>query len=152
VIGGDGFGSGDGGHGGGGDGGCGLPQVLATEVCHDERVHLPQQLRLLHRLVHCFVLDFSSLRFPTLRSPKAEACTVWEGFFFRKKNTSTDIPLGTAIHNIEITRERGGQLARAAGAVAKLIAKEGKLAHFKITIWGGPFGIPKLLSNNRASG
>lgn len=72
MIGGDGFGSGDGGHGGGGDGGCGLPEVLATEVCHDERVHLPQQLRLLHRLVHCFVLDFSSLRFPTLRSPKAE--------------------------------------------------------------------------------
>jgi hypothetical protein len=38
------------------------------------------------------------------------------------------MPLGTAMHNIEITRGRGGQLAKAAGAVAKLIAKEGKLA------------------------
>ncbi|KAH9746211.1 hypothetical protein KPL70_004344 [Citrus sinensis] len=32
------------------------------------------------------------------------------------------MPLGTAIHNIEITLGKGGQLARAAGAVAKLIA------------------------------
>ncbi|KAG2549520.1 hypothetical protein PVAP13_9KG357800, partial [Panicum virgatum] len=57
-----------------------------------------------------------------------------------KESTSTDMPLGTAIHNIEITRGRGGQLARTAGAVAKLIARE------------GPFGIPKLLSNSRTSG
>nr|YP_009407168.1 ribosomal protein L2 [Platycarya strobilacea]ASA45926.1 ribosomal protein L2 [Platycarya strobilacea] len=43
----------------------------------------------------------------------------------------TDMPLGTAIHNIEITLGKGGQLARAAGAVAKLIAKEGKSATLK---------------------
>ncbi|KAJ9543297.1 hypothetical protein OSB04_023004 [Centaurea solstitialis] len=49
--------------------------------------------------------------------------------------TSTDMPLGTAIHNIEITLGKGGQLARAAGAVAKLIAKEGKSATLKL-----PFG------------
>ncbi|KAK8990032.1 hypothetical protein V6N11_008551 [Hibiscus sabdariffa] len=42
------------------------------------------------------------------------------------------MPLGTAIHNIEITLGRGGQLARAAGAVAKLIAKEGKSATLKL--------------------
>ncbi|KAI4962837.1 hypothetical protein ZWY2020_025262 [Hordeum vulgare] len=47
-----------------------------------------------------------------------------KGFFERKEeSTSTDMPLGTAMHNIEITRGRGGQLARAAGAVAKLIAR-----------------------------
>ncbi|KAK9663424.1 hypothetical protein RND81_O292100, partial [Saponaria officinalis] len=44
----------------------------------------------------------------------------------------TDMPLGTAIHNIEITLGKGGQLARAAGAVAKLIAKEGKSATLKL--------------------
>jgi len=33
--------------------------------------------------------------------------------------------LQPAIHNIEITLGKGGKLARAAGAVAKLIAKEG---------------------------
>ncbi|KAG6621720.1 hypothetical protein I3842_Q013400 [Carya illinoinensis] len=49
-----------------------------------------------------------------------------------KKSTSTDMPLGTAIHNIEITLGKGGQLARAAGAVAKLIAKEGKSSYFVV--------------------
>ncbi|KAJ7942184.1 50S ribosomal protein L2, chloroplastic [Quillaja saponaria] len=62
------------------------------------------------------------------------------------------MPLGTAIHNIEITLGKGGQLARAAGAVAKLIAKEGKSATLKLTFWGGPFDIQKLLSNSRTSG
>ncbi|TYI97805.1 hypothetical protein E1A91_D01G169100v1 [Gossypium mustelinum] len=53
------------------------------------------------------------------------------------------MPLGTAIHNIEITLGRGGQLARAAGAVAKLIAKEGKSATLKL-----PFGEVRLISKN----
>ncbi|KAK1406141.1 hypothetical protein QVD17_41428 [Tagetes erecta] len=65
----------------------------------------------------------------TSRKPYAleEACTIWEGVLIDKKeeSTSTDMPLGTAIHNIEITLGKGGQLAREAGAVAKLIAKEG---------------------------
>nr|XP_025875791.1 uncharacterized protein LOC112936211 [Oryza sativa Japonica Group] len=55
----------------------------------------------------------------------------------------TDMPLGTAIHNIEITRGRGGQLARAAGAVAKLIAKEGKSATLRL-----PSGEVRLVSQN----
>ncbi|KAH7568449.1 hypothetical protein JRO89_XS06G0000700 [Xanthoceras sorbifolium] len=39
------------------------------------------------------------------------------------------MPLGTAIHNIEITLGKGGQLARAAGAVATLIAKEDRFIY-----------------------
>ncbi|MED6138652.1 hypothetical protein PIB30_076439 [Stylosanthes scabra] len=63
-----------------------------------------------------------------------EACTVWEGVLIDQKeeSTSTDMPFGTTIHNIEITLGKGGQLARAAGAVAKLIAKEGKWATLKL--------------------
>jgi len=74
-----------------------------------------------------------------------EACTVWEGVFIDKKeeSTSTDMPLGTAIHNIEITLGKGGQLARAAGAVAKLIAKEGKSATLRL-----PSGEVRLISKN----
>ncbi|KAD3336349.1 hypothetical protein E3N88_31868 [Mikania micrantha] len=53
------------------------------------------------------------------------------------------MPLGTAIHNIEITLGKGGQLARAAGAVAKLIAKEGKSATLKL-----PSGEVRLISKN----
>ncbi|GAB2215648.1 hypothetical protein Drorol1_Dr00020039 [Drosera rotundifolia] len=55
----------------------------------------------------------------------------------------TEMPLGTAIHNIEITLGKGGQLARAAGAVAKLIAKEGKSATVKL-----PSGEVRLISKN----
>ncbi|KAK1405913.1 hypothetical protein QVD17_42389 [Tagetes erecta] len=83
----------------------------------------------------------------TSRKPYAleEACTVWEGVLIDKKeeSTSTDMPLGTAIHNIEITLGKGGQLARAAGAVAKLIAKEGKSATLKL-----PSGEVRLISKN----
>nr|YP_009229519.1 ribosomal protein L2 [Aquilaria sinensis]ALT55599.1 ribosomal protein L2 [Aquilaria sinensis]QIS92260.1 ribosomal protein L2 [Aquilaria sinensis] len=61
----------------------------------------------------------------------------------KKESTSTDMPLGTAIHNIEITLGKGGQLARAAGAVAKLIAKEGKSATLKL-----PSGEVRLISKN----
>ena len=38
------------------------------------------------------------------------------------------IPLGTVIHNIELKIGRGGQLVRAAGAGAQLMAKEGNYA------------------------
>ena len=38
------------------------------------------------------------------------------------------IPAGTAIHNIEMQKGRGGQLVRTAGAAAKLMVKEGNYA------------------------
>jgi len=37
----------------------------------------------------------------------------------------SDIPLGTVVHNIELYPGRGGQLVRAAGVGAQLVAKEG---------------------------
>jgi large subunit ribosomal protein L2 len=36
-----------------------------------------------------------------------------------------EIPLGTSIHNIELIPTRGGQIVRAAGTSAKILAKEG---------------------------
>ncbi len=42
------------------------------------------------------------------------------------------IPLGTVVHNIELYRGKGGQLARAAGASAQLVAKEGKYAQLRL--------------------
>jgi large subunit ribosomal protein L2 len=36
-----------------------------------------------------------------------------------------DIPVGTVIHNIELRPGKGGQMARAAGTSAQLVAKEG---------------------------
>ena len=39
-----------------------------------------------------------------------------------------DMPVGTQIHNIEMYPGHGGQLVRAAGVSAQLMAKEGKYA------------------------
>ncbi len=43
-----------------------------------------------------------------------------------------DIPVGTMVHNIELQPGKGGQLVRAAGMSAQLMAKEGKLATIKM--------------------
>ncbi|HAJ57410.1 MAG TPA: 50S ribosomal protein L2 [Candidatus Omnitrophica bacterium] len=42
------------------------------------------------------------------------------------------IPLGTFIHNIELTKGKGGQVARSAGNAAQITAKEGNFAHVKL--------------------
>lgn len=42
------------------------------------------------------------------------------------------IPVGSNIHNVELKPGRGGQLARAAGTVARLMAVEGEFAHVKL--------------------
>jgi large subunit ribosomal protein L2 len=42
------------------------------------------------------------------------------------------IPLGTMIHNIELRRGKGGQMARSAGAAGQLLAKEAGYAQIKM--------------------
>jgi len=42
------------------------------------------------------------------------------------------IPVGTVVHNIELTPGKGGQIARAAGMSAQLMAKEGKYATLRM--------------------
>ncbi len=46
------------------------------------------------------------------------------------------IPSGLAIHNIEMTPGRGGQMVRTAGAVARLAAKDGHWAHLALPSGG----------------
>ena len=52
-----------------------------------------------------------------------------------------NIPLGTMIHNVELQPGRGGQLVRAAGTSAQLMAREGKYAHVRL-----PSGEVRLIS------
>ena len=44
----------------------------------------------------------------------------------------SNIPLGTLVHNIEMQLGRGGQMVRAAGTSAQLMAKEGKHALLRL--------------------
>jgi len=46
--------------------------------------------------------------------------------------TLKDIPVGSLIHNIELRPGKGGQIARSAGAVAQLMAREGNYAHVRL--------------------
>jgi len=43
-----------------------------------------------------------------------------------------NIPVGTVVHNIELQPGKGGQLARAAGAAAQIMAKEGGFALLRL--------------------
>ena len=44
----------------------------------------------------------------------------------------SEIPVGTLVHNIELLPGKGGQLVRAAGNSAQLMAKEGKFATLRL--------------------
>jgi large subunit ribosomal protein L2 len=52
------------------------------------------------------------------------------------------IPLGTDIHNIEITPGRGGQIARSAGVAAQLVAKDGNFVTLRL-----PSGEVRMVQN-----
>jgi large subunit ribosomal protein L2 len=53
------------------------------------------------------------------------------------------IPVGTAVHNIELIAGRGGQLVRSAGTLARLMSREDEFAHIKM-----PSGEIRLIRTN----
>ncbi len=44
----------------------------------------------------------------------------------------SNIPLGTSVHNVELSPGKGGQIVRAAGATAQVVAKEGGYVSIKL--------------------
>jgi large subunit ribosomal protein L2 len=54
-----------------------------------------------------------------------------------------NIPSGTLIHNIELSKGKGGQIVRGAGTSAQIMAKENDLAHIRL-----PSGEVRLVSLN----
>ncbi|UKO98907.1 50S ribosomal protein L2 [Nostoc sp. UHCC 0870] len=44
----------------------------------------------------------------------------------------SNIPLGTSVHNVELIAGKGGQIVRAAGATAQVVAKEGNYVTLKL--------------------
>lgn len=58
-----------------------------------------------------------------------------------------NMPLGTIVHNVELTPGKGGQIARSAGNSCQLLAKEGQYAALRL-----PSGeMRRVLSNCRAT-
>ncbi len=53
------------------------------------------------------------------------------------------IPVGTFVHNVELIPGKGGQIARAAGTYAQIMAKEGDYAHVRL-----PSGEVRLIHVN----
>lgn len=43
-----------------------------------------------------------------------------------------NVPLGTSVHNVELTPGKGGQIVRAAGSSAQVVAKEGNFVTLKL--------------------
>ena len=57
------------------------------------------------------------------------------------------MPIGTVVHNVELTPGRGGQIARGSGTSATVAAKEGNFIHLKL-----PSGeLRKILAQNFAT-
>ncbi|OGX26820.1 MAG: 50S ribosomal protein L2 [Omnitrophica WOR_2 bacterium RIFCSPHIGHO2_01_FULL_48_9] len=54
-----------------------------------------------------------------------------------------NVPLGAAIHNIELKAGRGGQIVRSAGTAAQIMAKEGDYAHVRL-----PSGEVRMIALN----
>jgi len=55
----------------------------------------------------------------------------------------SNIPLGTVVHNVELYSGRGGQLVRAAGTGAQILAKEGELVQLRM-----PSGEVRVVARN----
>ncbi|MCE5216163.1 50S ribosomal protein L2 [bacterium] len=52
-----------------------------------------------------------------------------------------NVPVGTVVHNVELTPGKGGQMGRSAGAEIQVVAKEGSYAHLRL-----PSGEVRLVS------
>jgi large subunit ribosomal protein L2 len=55
----------------------------------------------------------------------------------------SNIPLGTIVHNVELYSGRGGQLVRAAGTGAQILAKEGQMVQLRM-----PSGEVRMVAHN----
>ena len=62
------------------------------------------------------------------------------------------IPLGTEVHNIEMKPGKGGQIARAAGTFAQLVAKDDRLRPAAHALRRDPQDPPRVLRDHRQGG
>ncbi len=73
-----------------------------------------------------YILASANMK-PGMRVISGNDVEIAEGNCMPLKN----IPLGTQVHNIEIRNNKGGQIARSAGAYAEIVAKENEMVQLK---------------------
>lgn len=73
-----------------------------------------------------YILATSNMK-AGMKVVSAEQTEIAEGNCMQLKN----IPLGMQVHNIELLENKGGQIARSAGAYAEIVAKENKMVQLK---------------------
>ncbi|NLD98455.1 MAG: 50S ribosomal protein L2 [Fibrobacter sp.] len=73
-----------------------------------------------------YILATTNMK-PGMKIMSGDQAEIAEGNCMQLKN----IPLGTMVHNIELRENKGGQVARSAGAYAEVIAKENKIVQLK---------------------
>ena len=73
-----------------------------------------------------YILATANMK-PGMRVISGNQVEIAEGNCMPLKN----IPLGTQVHNIETTRNKGGQIARSAGTYAEVVAKENAMVQLK---------------------
>lgn len=78
-------------------------------------------------LEHRYILGVKGLKLGD-KVVSGEKVEVKPGNAMKLKN----LPIGSALHNVELIPGRGGQLGRSAGVSVALVAKEGKSAHLKL--------------------
>lgn len=70
----------------------------------------------------------------------------------KEKSTSIDVLLGMSIHNNRNHIWKWWTINYNNRRYSDIDCKKRKIDHFKITFWGDPFDIHKLLNNFRTSG
>ena len=63
-----------------------------------------------------------------------------------------EVPLGTAVHNIELKIGKGGQMARSAGQSAQVVAKEGAYVTLRLRVERDAAGARRVPGHDRHGG
>lgn len=91
-----------------------------------------------NRNAHIALLNYANGEKKYILAPRylQKGATIWSKFDAPIEIGNTlplsQIPLGSFVHNIELTKNQGGKIARSAGAAAQIIAKEGGFATLKL--------------------
>lgn len=74
-----------------------------------------------------YILATTNMK-PGMKIESSDDCEISEGNCTRLSK----IPLGTMVHNLEVSEGKGGQIGRSAGSFAEVVAKENNMVQVKL--------------------